>query len=61
MGSDGVRTRQLLESLLPRSVDALHLSAALATGDNLEGIVTYDDRLADAAAANGVAVVAPRA
>ncbi len=32
-----------------RSLDALHLAAALELGDELEGIVTYDERLAAAA------------
>jgi predicted nucleic acid-binding protein len=43
-----------------RSLDALHLAAALDLGDDLEGVVTYDERLAEAAMSNGVAVVAPR-
>ena len=42
-----------------RSLDAIHLAAALDLGDDLEGLVTYDERLADAAMANGVAVVTP--
>jgi predicted nucleic acid-binding protein len=42
-----------------RSLDAIHLAAALDLGDDLEGLVTYDDRLAEAAIANGVPVVAP--
>jgi predicted nucleic acid-binding protein len=43
-----------------RSLDAIHLAAALDLGDDLEGLVTYDERLADAATANGVAVIAPQ-
>ena len=43
-----------------RSLDAIHLAAALDLGDDLDGLPTYDDRLADAAISNGVAVVAPR-
>ena len=43
-----------------RSLDTLHLAAALDLGDDLEGLVTYDERLADAAMANGVAVVTPQ-
>ena len=43
-----------------RSLDAVHLAAALDLGDDLEGLVTYDDRLAEAAEANGVAVVTPQ-
>ncbi len=42
-----------------RSLDALHLAVALELGDDLRGIVTYDERLAAAAAANGMPVVAP--
>ncbi len=42
-----------------RSLDAVHLAAALDLGDDLEVMVTYDRRLAEAAAAHGVAVLAP--
>lgn len=42
-----------------RTLDAIHLAAALELGDDLDGLVTYDDQLADAATTNGVAVVAP--
>ena len=48
-----------LEPVTLRSLDAIHLAAALELGDDLEGIVTYDERLAEAAVAYGVAVVAP--
>lgn len=48
-----------LDPAIARSLDAVHLAAALALGDDLEGFVTYDERLAEAARANGVAVVAP--
>jgi uncharacterized protein len=48
-----------LDPTLMRSLDAVHLAAALALGDDLEGLVTYDERLAAAAGLNGVAVVAP--
>ena len=44
---------------LLRTLDALHLAVALDLGDDLETIVTYDDRFADAASANGVRVTAP--
>ena len=49
----------LLEPAILRSLDALRLAAALALGDELEGIVTYDDRQAEAARSDGVAVVGP--
>lgn len=42
-----------------RTLDALHLAAALDLGDDLEGLVTYDERMAAAARANGIPVVAP--
>jgi len=48
-----------LDPAIVRSLDAIHLAAALMLGDDLEGFVTYDERLAEAARANGVAVVAP--
>ncbi|WP_156251827.1 type II toxin-antitoxin system VapC family toxin [Pseudactinotalea terrae] len=43
-----------------RSLDALHLASALELGDELDAMVTYDDRLAEAARQNGVPVLAPR-
>lgn len=42
------------------SLDAIHIASALELGDDLAGIVTYDDRMAHAAQARGVAVVTPR-
>ena len=50
----------LLEPAQMRSLDALHLAAALEVGPDLKGIVTYDARLAEAAAAIGVPVISPR-
>lgn len=49
-----------LETGLMRSLDAVHLAAALELGDDLDGIITYDERLAEAAAIHGATVVAPR-
>jgi predicted nucleic acid-binding protein len=49
----------MLEPELLRSLDALHLAAALEVGDELEGMVTYDQRMAEAAEAVGVSVIAP--
>jgi uncharacterized protein len=48
-----------LDPTLLRSLDAIHLAAALALGDDLDGVVTYDERLAAAAELNGLAVVVP--
>ena len=42
-----------------RSLDALHLAAALTLEDELEAFVTYDERLARAARLNGIGVEAP--
>jgi predicted nucleic acid-binding protein len=50
----------LLDPADLRSLDALHLAAALDLGDDLEGIVAYDVRLAEAASHHGIEVVAPR-
>lgn len=43
-----------------RTLDALHVATALELGDDLAGLVTYDDRLGEAAESHGIAVVAPR-
>jgi uncharacterized protein len=48
-----------LDPTAVRSLDAIHLAAALDLGDDLDGLVTYDDRLAEAARLNGVSVVTP--
>ena len=48
-----------LEPKALRSLDAVHVAAALELGDDLEGFVAYDRRLAEAAEANGVRVIAP--
>lgn len=42
-----------------RTLDALHLAAALDLGDDLQDVVTYDERLAEAATGNGIATIAP--
>lgn len=48
-----------LEPLGIRSFDAIHLMAAAAAGDELLGVVTYDDRMAHAADGLGLVPVAP--
>ena len=50
-----------LDPSVLRTLDALHVAAALDLGDDLEGLVTYDGRLADGAELNGIPVVAPGA
>lgn len=42
-----------------RTLDAVHLATAIGVRDDLDAIITYDDRLAGAAVANGLAVIAP--
>ncbi len=44
-----------------RTLDAVHLASAAALGDDLEAIVTYDRRMADAARVLGLPEVAPGA
>lgn len=48
-----------LEPASLRSLDALHLAAALTVGSELSGVVTYDARMAEAAAGLGLRVEAP--
>jgi len=43
-----------------RSLDAIHLAAALSLGSGLSTLITYDARLVQAAAAAGVIVTTPR-
>ena len=42
-----------------RSLDAVHLAAALSVGDDLDELVTYDVRMAAAATASGLLVSSP--
>ncbi len=49
-------------SMLPfelRSLDAIHLATAMALGEDLARVCTYDERMAMSAAALGLMVVAP--
>lgn len=58
-------TRELLEhagTLRPpdlRSLDAIHVAAALSIGDDLGELVTYDARMVTAAQAQGMATASP--
>jgi len=42
-----------------RTLDAIHLAAAVAAGEELSGVVTYDGRMADAAQGLGLVTLAP--
>jgi predicted nucleic acid-binding protein len=48
-----------LEAPHLRSLDALHLAAALSVGPDLAGVVSYDLRMAEAAASLGLRVEMP--
>lgn len=48
-----------LDARVLRSLDAIHLASALALGDDLDCVVTYDRRMSDAASVLGVVVRAP--
>jgi predicted nucleic acid-binding protein len=48
-----------LDAVSLRSLDAIHLAAAQTLGEDLEGIVTYDARMAEAARELRMSVVAP--
>jgi predicted nucleic acid-binding protein len=59
--AEAIRARAaLLEPMTLRSLDALHLATALEVRDELDGIVTYDGRMAASAQAFGLEVVTPK-
>ena len=49
----------ILEPQVLRTLDAIHLATALAVGDDLEAIVTYDERMAEAARLVGLSTATP--
>ncbi|HWH30915.1 MAG TPA: type II toxin-antitoxin system VapC family toxin [Mycobacteriales bacterium] len=51
-------TAGTLGPAVPRTLDAVHLAAALRVAP-VDALVTYDDRMADAATGLGLQVVAP--
>jgi uncharacterized protein len=48
-----------LEPASLRTLDAIHLATALSLGPDVAGLVTYDAKLAEAAASEGFDVLAP--
>ena len=50
----------ILEPAVLRTLDAIHLATAMAVGDDLEAIVTYDERMVDAARLMGLSTATPR-
>jgi predicted nucleic acid-binding protein len=59
VGTETFEQAGRLDPVELRTLDALHVAAALQLGDELTGLVTYDHRQAAAANANGIDVVAP--
>jgi uncharacterized protein len=49
-----------LDPRVLRTLDAIHLATALAIGDDLEAIITYDERMVEAARLLGIVTAAPR-
>ena len=50
----------ILEPQVLRTLDAIHLATAMAVGDDLEAIVTYDERMVEAARLLGLSTATPR-
>ncbi|MDR1294868.1 MAG: type II toxin-antitoxin system VapC family toxin [Bifidobacteriaceae bacterium] len=46
-----------LDPAIPRSLDAIHVASALTLGDDLEAVVTFDERMAEAALLLGLPVL----
>jgi predicted nucleic acid-binding protein len=58
--SESIRSRTaVLEPVTLRTLDALHLATALEIADELDGLVTYDRRMSDAADNLGLTILAP--
>lgn len=54
-----LRTSGWLEPVSLRSLDAIHLATALTLRPELDGLVTYDNRLTEAARFHGINVIQP--
>jgi uncharacterized protein len=50
----------ILDPRILRTLDAIHVATALSMGDDLEAIVTYDERMQAAAHSLGLVAFAPR-
>ncbi|CAN5773825.1 type II toxin-antitoxin system VapC family toxin [soil metagenome] len=48
-----------IEPMGIRTLDAIHLASASAAGEDLVGVITYDERMSDAARALGLPALAP--
>jgi uncharacterized protein len=54
-----IESARRLQDPLLRSLDAIHLATALLVREDVEAVLTYDDRFAAAAAAHELSVVTP--
>jgi len=59
LSSDVCELAADLEPAVLRSLDAAHVATALGIGDDLDAVITYDQRLAEASFNLGLDVVAP--
>jgi hypothetical protein len=59
MTTDVLDEAAVLEPRTLRTLDALHLASALRLGADVDGMVVYDARLAEAARARGLDVLVP--
>ncbi|MDR0366360.1 MAG: type II toxin-antitoxin system VapC family toxin [Bifidobacteriaceae bacterium] len=50
-----------LDPAVMRTLDALHVASALALGESLAAIITYDSRMTDAARLSGLKTLSPGA
>lgn len=50
----------LLDPSILRTLDAIHVATALSIGDDLDVLVTYDERMLRAAEVAGIPTVSPR-
>ncbi|MFV2065016.1 MAG: PIN domain-containing protein [Chloroflexota bacterium] len=50
----------ILEPRVLRTLDAIHIATAMALGDDLQAIVTYDARMTEAAQLLGLRTATPR-
>jgi predicted nucleic acid-binding protein len=53
-------TAGLLEPGVMRTLDAIHVATAMSLGDDLDAVITYDERMVEAARLVGLPVVSPR-
>ncbi|MDQ2934624.1 MAG: PIN domain-containing protein [Chloroflexota bacterium] len=59
LDADVAARAAVVEPAMLRTLDAIHLVSALMVADQVDALVTYDVRLADAARWAGLTVVAP--